>query len=120
MKFLADMGISQRVVRTLRGSGYDAVHLREEGLQRLPDPLILEKARQEGRIILTFDLDFSNLAVASATALPSVIIFRLQNTNPAVVSARLLSVLADCGEDLETGAIVTVDDTRYRLRRLPL
>jgi len=47
MKFLADMGISQRVVRTLGESGYDAVHLRDQRLQRLLDPLIIEKAKQE-------------------------------------------------------------------------
>ena len=45
MKFLADMGVSMTVVQRLRESGYDAIHLREEGLQRLPDPDILEKAR---------------------------------------------------------------------------
>jgi len=37
MKFLADMGISQSTVRWLRQLGYDAVHLREQELQRLPD-----------------------------------------------------------------------------------
>jgi predicted nuclease of predicted toxin-antitoxin system len=36
MRFLADMGISQRVVEWLRTKGHDAVHLRDEGLQRLP------------------------------------------------------------------------------------
>ena len=37
MKFLADMGVSMTVVRNLREAGYEAIHLREEGLQRLPD-----------------------------------------------------------------------------------
>ncbi len=120
MKFLADMGVSMTVVRNLREAGYEAIHLREEGLQRLPDPEIVEKARQEERIILTFDLDFGDLLAASSEPLPSVIIFRLQNTLPSFVSARLLEVLSECSEDLETGAIVMVEDSRYRLRRLPI
>lgn len=120
MKFLADMGVSLSVVQALRQSAYDASHLREQGLQRLPDPAIVEKARQEQRILLTFDLDFGELRTASTQALPSVIIFRLQRTTPAFVAARLLEVLAACSLELETGAIVTVEDTRYRLRRLPL
>ncbi|WP_375339778.1 hypothetical protein [Lyngbya sp. CCAP 1446/10] len=49
-----------------------------------------------------------------------MIILRLQNTIPAFVRARLLAVLSECGEDLETGAIVTVEDNRYRVRRLPI
>jgi predicted nuclease of predicted toxin-antitoxin system len=57
MKFLADMGISLATVRALRELGYEVVHLLEEGLCRLSDPEILEKARVEGRILLTCDLD---------------------------------------------------------------
>lgn len=120
MKFLADMGVSPLTVQLLRQQGYDTVHLYEQGLERLLDALILEKARQEERIVLTFDLDFGDLLAASSALLPSVIIFRLKNTNPASVGARLLAVLAECREDLEAGAIITVDDIRYRLRRLPI
>nr|MDJ0745479.1 DUF5615 family PIN-like protein [Xenococcaceae cyanobacterium MO_167.B27] len=58
MKFLADMGISPRTVAKLRNEGYDAVHLVEEGLEKLEDREILIKARDEGRIVLTVDLDF--------------------------------------------------------------
>ena len=47
IKFLADMGISTRTVQWLRSSGYDALHLQEKGLQRLPDEEVLEKARIE-------------------------------------------------------------------------
>ncbi len=119
MRFLADMGVSMTVVQ-LRESGYDAVHLREEGLQRLPDPAIIEKARQEDRTLLTFDLDFSELRAVSSEALPSVLTFRLQQTSPAFVVSRLLEVLAECFLELETGTIVTVEDARFRLRRLPL
>ncbi|NES19180.1 MAG: hypothetical protein F6K41_09675 [Symploca sp. SIO3E6] len=120
MKFLADMGVSMTVVRNLRKAGYEAIHLSEEGLQRLRDREIMEKARQEERIVLTFDLDFGDLLAASSATLPSVIIFRLQNTLPPFVSTRLLEVLSECGEDLETGAIVMVEDSRYRLRQLPI
>ena len=45
MKFLADMGVSPVTVQVLSQQGYDAVHLQEEGLGRLPDAAILEKAR---------------------------------------------------------------------------
>jgi predicted nuclease of predicted toxin-antitoxin system len=120
MKFLADMGVSMTVIQTLRQNGYDAVHLREEGLQRLADSEIVLKARLEERIVLTFDLDFGDLLAASADILPSVIIFRLQNTKPSFVASRLLEVLSECGQDLTAGAILTVQDNRYRLRRLPI
>jgi predicted nuclease of predicted toxin-antitoxin system len=56
MRFLADMGVSQQVVEWLRATGHEAVHLRDEGLQRLPNGEILQKAGREQRTVLTFDL----------------------------------------------------------------
>jgi predicted nuclease of predicted toxin-antitoxin system len=120
MRFLADMGVSMTVINTLRRAGYEAVHLSELGLQRLPDASIMLKALQEQRVVLTFDLDFTDLLAASGDALPSVVIFRLKNTSPAFVSIRLMTVLSECGDSLRTGAIAIVEDSRIRLRRLPL
>ncbi len=73
MKFLGDMGISPRTIELLRERGYDAIHLIEQNLERMPDPNILEKAQQEGRILLTVDLDFAQLLAISGQSLPSVI-----------------------------------------------
>lgn len=120
MKFLADMGVSMTVINALRGQGYDAIHLREQGLQRLPDPEILLKAKQEERIILTFDLDFSELLAINRESLPSTIIFRLQQTSPLFVAARLLEALPFYKDALIEGAILMIEDRRYRLRRLPI
>jgi predicted nuclease of predicted toxin-antitoxin system len=53
MRFLADMGVSIRVVEWLRNAGHDVVHLREQGLQRLPNGDIFQKAHAEQRIVRT-------------------------------------------------------------------
>jgi predicted nuclease of predicted toxin-antitoxin system len=45
VKFLANMGISPVTVAFLRDLGHEAVHLHEEGLDRLLDPDILRKAQ---------------------------------------------------------------------------
>ncbi len=63
MRFLADMGISPITVAFLRGLGHDALHLHEQALDRLQDPAILGKARDEGRILLTHDLDFPKVGL---------------------------------------------------------
>jgi predicted nuclease of predicted toxin-antitoxin system len=56
------MGVDERVVAWLRSAGHDAVHLRDEGLHRLSDDAIFEKAIAEARILLTFDLEFGEIA----------------------------------------------------------
>jgi predicted nuclease of predicted toxin-antitoxin system len=120
VRFLADVGVSPLTIKALRNAEHDAVHLVEQRLERLTDSAILEKALQERRIVLTFDLDFGDLLAASPNTLPSVIIFRLKTTLPDFVTSRLFAVIEDCAADLETGALITVEDGRYRLRRLPI
>jgi predicted nuclease of predicted toxin-antitoxin system len=120
MRFLTDMGVAQRIVRWLRNEGHDAVHLREERLHRLPNGAIFEKAYAESRVILTFDLDFGEIIALSGGKPVSVILFRLHNTRAAHVMERLKKVLKDSGDDLEKGAIVVVEESRHRTRRLPI
>ena len=48
------MGVAVRIVEWLRREGHDARHLRDEGLQRMPDSDIFDKAISEDRIVLTF------------------------------------------------------------------
>lgn len=120
MKFLADMGISLFTVEWLRNAGYDAVHLREEGLQRLADAEILLKARQEDRIILTMDLDFGTLLAINQDPFPSVILFRLSDERSRIVNERLAVILPQCSEVLATGALISVSNNAFRVRNLPI
>ena len=119
MRFLADMGVAQRIVEWLRANGHDAVHLREEGLQRLPNGEIVEKAASEKRIILTFDLDFGEIVALSSGHSVGVVLFRLHNTRTPHVIDRLQTVLRESHQALEDAAIVVVEESRHRTRRLP-
>ena len=120
MKFLLDMGILPELVSKFRFSGYDAVHLHDEGLGTLPDPDILRKAATEQYVLLTHDLDFAELVAASGARLPSVIIFRLRNMRPENVWRYLQAVTRQCSNALVTGAIVSVTENAIRVRKLPL
>jgi predicted nuclease of predicted toxin-antitoxin system len=114
------MGVSGRVVEWLRSEGHDATHLREEGLHRLPNGGIFEKATSEGRVVLTFDLDFSEIAALAPAKVTSVISFRLRNTTSGNVIARLKTVLALSSAEIEAGCVVSVEDGRHRIRKLPI
>lgn len=120
MRFLADMGVSMQVVEWLREQGHEALHLREEGLQRLPNGEIFLKAIHEGRVVLTFDLDFCEIAAFAKKGWTSVVVFRLHNTRTAHVIERLRTVLGGACEALEKGAVISVEETRYRVRRFPV
>ena len=120
MKFLADMGLARSTVAFVQGQGHDAVHLRDQGLQRLRDGEIVEKATAEGRVILTHNLDFGRIVAVSGATVPSVITFRLQDMRPAQVNHYLAEVLGRFSAELEAGALVSVNERAIRVRSLPV
>jgi len=120
MRFLADAGLSPVTVEFLVRLGHEAVHVRTLGMQRTPDADIVARARADSSVVLTFDLDFGDVLALGVFDNPSVIIFRLSDERPESVNRRLAVVLAECAEVLESGALISVEDTRYRVRKLPI
>jgi predicted nuclease of predicted toxin-antitoxin system len=98
----------------------DAIHLPDEGLQKLPNGEIFQKALREERVLLTFDLDFGEIVAASGGRSASVILFRLRNTRADFVIQRLRIVLEQSTDELAQGAVVLLEDGRHRVRRLPV
>ena len=77
MRFLADAGISPRTVHFLSELGHKAVHIRTLGLVRATDAQLIDRARRDSSVLLTFDLDFGDILALGVMDTPSVIIFRL-------------------------------------------
>ena len=120
MRFLADAGVSPKTVELLKQLGHEATHVRTLGLQRAPDAQVIQNARSDGSIVLTFDLDFGDLLALGVLDKPSAIIFRLADERVDSVNRRLTTVLTERRSELESGALILVEDTRYRVRKLPI
>ena len=114
------MGLAQTTARMLRDQGHDAVHLRDESLQTLPDEAIVAKALAESRVIVTQDLDFGRIVALSGQLLPSVVTFRVADARPVMVNELLRRVVDQCEQGLSDGALVTVTDRSIRVRLLPV
>jgi predicted nuclease of predicted toxin-antitoxin system len=120
MRFLADAGVSPKTVEFMRQLGHEAEHVRELNMQRAPDGDIVERARVDGSVVVTFDLDFGDILALGILDRPSVIILRLSDERSESVNVRLGVVLGERLPELESGSLVVIEDSRYRLRRLPL
>ncbi|BCB95884.1 hypothetical protein JZK55_08060 [Dissulfurispira thermophila] len=120
MKFLADMPISPKTVMHLRSLGHDVYRISEKGLYRAKDHDIVEIAVIENRVILTMDLDFAAIIAISHMAIPSTVIFRVMDESYENINALLENILPRVGNDLLNGAIVIIEDDRFRIRKLPI
>lgn len=121
IRFLLDMGIAHTTGQYLRSKGYDAVHLSDQGLERLPDDRIVAKAQEEERVIVTHDLDFGRIVALSGGAVPSIVTLRLSNMTPAQVNIALEAIFTEAiAALLDRGALVTITDKGIRIRELPI
>jgi predicted nuclease of predicted toxin-antitoxin system len=79
------------------------------------DRAILERAHAEGRVLVTLDNDFGELAVRQHVAHSGII--RVALTPVWLEAAVCLTAIAAYGSELVAGAIVTATPRRMRLRR---
>ena len=114
------MGVSTRVAVALRADGHDVHHVDELGLNELVDRSIFERGIAEGRVIATFDLDFGEIATFARGPTASVMSLRLEDQTAPNVLRRLRTAIASCGDALAAGAIVSVEQSRCRIRRYPI
>ncbi len=120
MKLLLDQGLPRSTAVLLRQAGLDALHVGEIGYATAEDEAILERGREEDRIIVTLDADFHTLLALSEASTPSVIRLRIEGLRGEAAAALLQAIITQFDEDLEQGAAVTVQEGRVRVRRLPL
>ena len=120
MKLVVDMNLSPSWVERLAGHGFEAVHWSTLGAATAPDAEILTWANEHGFVVITNDLDFSAILAASAGATPSVVQVRTQD----LLSDEAVSVVAKAvqahREDIERGALLSIDERGTRVRMLPL
>jgi predicted nuclease of predicted toxin-antitoxin system len=120
MKILIDMNLSPDWVKVFQKYDIEAVHWSNVGDPREKDTVIMEWARANGYIVFTHDLDFGSLLAATGVETPSVIQVRTQDILPTSIENLVISALRQFEEELDNGALVTVDKAQSRVRILPI
>ena len=120
MKLLVDMNLSPTWIPVLHAAGHEARHWSAVGDLRAQDSEVMTWARQNGYMVFTHDLDFGALLAVTGAEGPSVIQIRTTDVTPEAQSKRLLAALEQFKEHLENGALISIDESRARVRLLPL
>lgn len=120
MKILLDMNLSPRWVAFLQGHGIEAVHWSNVGKENATDAEIMAFAAKHGYVVMTHDLDFGDILATTRGDKPSVVQIRTDDINPKTIGKTVVSSLLQIEDDLESGALATIDPHKTRLRVLPL
>jgi predicted nuclease of predicted toxin-antitoxin system len=117
MRLLANENFPTDAAQSLREAGHDVGWIRADS-PGVPDPVVLARAVREGRVLVTFDKDFGDLAFHSG--LPTgcgVILFRLRAGTSAELAQQIVAALSQ-RSDWE-GHFAVVEPGKVRLRPLP-
>ena len=114
------MPLSPALAAWLTSEGHDAVHAIQVGLERASDVQILERARQEQRLVVTADLDYPRLLALARADGPGLLLFRGGGFNQREIQDRLLRALRKIPSEEIVKSVVVIERARIRLRRLPI
>ncbi|BAY65216.1 hypothetical protein NIES22_53190 [Calothrix brevissima NIES-22] len=118
MRFLANENFPLRSVLSLRDAGYDVAYGSEDA-PGAEDAIVLARAVNEERIILTFDRDYGELIYRLRMPAPiGVVYFRYFPPTPEEPAQNLLRLLSVEGLIL-IGYFTVLERTQLRQRPLP-
>ena len=115
--FKIDENLPQEFAVLLREAGYEAVSVRDQRLVGEPDSVIADVCNAEGFVLVTLDLDFSNIQVYPPDRTSGLMVFRV----PDQSKPRLLEVLKQTlpllgSEEIERRLWI-VEEDRVRIRQ---
>ena len=117
---LIDNNLSPRLAAALRVAGYDAVHIREIMNPAADDTLVFDHAARDDRVIVAQDTDFGTILAQREAAKPSVVLLRRRLKSTESILVALQATLPVAAADLARGALVVIEDSRVRVRLLPI
>ena len=118
MKFKVDENMPGDLVDMLHKESHDVADIVGEGLVGEDDQPVLEVATAEGRILLTFDLDFADIRQYRPGTHAGIVVFRLKNQRWKYLEGPARRLLACPLGKLQHGLAI-VDEKRIRYKRPP-
>jgi len=117
MRILANENFPAEAVAALRRRSHDVVWIRTE-TPGVSDRDVIERARIEKRLIVTFDKDFGELAFRSKLpAACGIMLFRIPAPSAAYVAKTAVAALESRSD--WSGNFAVVEEHRIPIRRLP-
>lgn len=117
MKLKLDENLSRQLKPVLAALGHDVLSADDEGLLSQPDDVIFNAARDEGRMLLTLDLDFADIRKYPPGTHPGIVLFRPRTKGVLAVGQFVEEFVRGQDLALVSGCLIVVDPDRIRVRK---
>ena len=116
MKFKIDENLPAEAAEVLRGAGFLADTVGDEGMSGADDQTVAVASRSGHRILVTLDLDFANIR-AYPPGDQGIIVLRVRRQDKFTVLAYIRRLTAALANRDPSGELWIVDGNRIRFRQ---
>lgn len=116
MLFKVDENLHSEAAELLREAGHDAMTVFDQGLRGHADRQIADVCRNEQRVIVTLDLDFSDIRKFPPTDYAGIIVLRLPDQSRSSIRRALKQVLPLLTLEPLAGYLWIIEEDRVRIR----
>ncbi|MEW5920505.1 MAG: DUF5615 family PIN-like protein [Bacillota bacterium] len=115
-KFKIDENLPLEVSNILKRYGYDTETVLDERLQGATDDALINICKEEKRILITFDLDFSDVRAYPPGAYPGIIVIRLADQSVDSTMSVINKIISTFQGESPDGKLWIVEETKIRIR----
>jgi len=116
MKFKIDQNLPVECATLLVNAGYDAMTVYDQALSGAPDEKIVAVCKAEERILITADLDLTDIRCYPPEASPGFIVLRSSKQSKAILTELLIRTLPMLDRHPIAGRLWIVEHDRLRIR----
>lgn len=115
MKLKLDENIDARLATLLRDAGHDTMTVREQSLHGSDDTNLYRLCTAEDRILVTLDLDFSNVLRYPPENTPGLVVLRGPDDLFPTVRILIVTFIGALGKERPSGHLWIVEAGRVRI-----
>ena len=116
MAFKTDENVPRFVTTRLRAAGLDVLSVAEQQLEGAPDSQLAAVCRDEGRVLITLDLDFSDIRQYPPGSGPGMVVLRPRTQDRDDIAHAVALLVSALANDDVDGSLWIVEQTRIRVR----
>jgi predicted nuclease of predicted toxin-antitoxin system len=115
MRLKLDENIDARLAVLLRQAGHEAATVRDQGLHGTADPALYDHCAAEDHVLVTLDLDFSNVLRYPPESTPGLVVLRGPNNLLPTVRILIQTLIDALTREIPSGQLWIVEPGRVRI-----